>query len=180
MSIKSFDDFASNKPAVPKPTRRVVSKPVQKIQEAAILVENSYRVKTVVDVPKEIVDAYCKKVESETGKSALFMFSHEELAEEMVKYLVKNIKAESIPSSLSVGEESEVEDTTPPAVTDKDPFDDNNDVETEIELEDEPAESSETKPMPMKKGTSAIDFEGDEVELGEKDNIELDTKQPIK
>ena len=158
-----------------------------KVSESAISVGSDYKVKIVLDIPKKVIDAYCKRVKSETGAEATSIFSKDELAEEIVKFLVKNnLNAETIPTAIAVGDSagSSAAGTTaapateaPAASSSDDPFADETE---EIEFDDTSDEEEDGDEVPMKKGSSAMDFEGTEVQggEGEKDSLELDPKQP--
>jgi hypothetical protein len=115
--LKSFDDFKNSitlkheiksesvreHKAVITTQREKLLKPVN---EAAFKLGKDYKVKVTVDVPVSLIQSYIQKVTEETGKNALDNFSENELAEQMVQYIVKqNLHIDSIPSALSVGDQ---------------------------------------------------------------------------
>jgi hypothetical protein len=81
------------------------------INESALKVDDTFKVKTIIDIPVSFLKSYIEKVEKETSKKATDTYTVEELAEQIVKYLVKqNLTVEQVPSSLAVGEKIDVKD----------------------------------------------------------------------
>lgn len=80
-----------------------------KVQEAVIEVEDTYKVRTSIDVPKSFVNAYIKKVKDETGEDISQMFGDFDIAEELVKYVAGKYLDNDIISAraLTGGEEEE-------------------------------------------------------------------------
>lgn len=217
----SFSDYASGKTpvaesvapakaAIPKPAvvapkpvaairKPAVAAPVAKkvIKESAFIVGNDFKVKLVLDIPQSIVNDYVAKVKKDTGKDALANFTVEEVAEEMVRYIIKTkLSIENLPAALSVGEQTqsdtegdigqegediefevdddeteEKEPTKEPVNDEDDPFKDETE---EFELDDE---DDDTEPVKSGDANDKMSFQATEVENVEKDSIELDADQ---
>lgn len=210
----SFSDYASGKTpvaesaapakvAAPKPAvvapKPVVALPIAKkvIKESAFIVGDDFKVKLVLDIPQSLVNDYVAKVKKDTGKDALANFTAEEVAEELVRYIIKTkLSIENLPAALSVGEQTksgadgdigqegedieyEVEDdetdehepTKEPVNDEDDPFKDETE---EFELDDE---DDDTEPVKSGDANDKMSFQATEVENVEKDNIELDAEQ---
>lgn len=80
-----------------------------KVHEAVIEVEDTYKVRTSVDVPKSFVNAYIKKVKDETGEDISQLFGDFDIAEELVKHVTDKYLDNDIISAraLTGGEEEE-------------------------------------------------------------------------
>jgi uncharacterized membrane protein len=165
-----------------KPAAKVVTKPVR---ESALLVDTDYKVKVSLDVPVALIKSYIDKVKSETGKDPLQGNTEPELAEEIVRYLVKkNLVIDQIPSSLSVGQgeadatmsadaPTEEQNDAPVATEPAAPAAEGEDVYAGAEEIDMPDEEEETEAGDHK----GIDFETQEAQPGEGKNIQLDPNQ---
>ena len=66
MAIISFEEFSkiANKKQPQQPLKNV-----KRVDETAFVVGDTYKVKIVADVPKNLVDEYIQKVKDETGKN---------------------------------------------------------------------------------------------------------------
>ena len=75
------------------------------IKESVLQINDIYKVKAMVDVPKSLLNAYSKKVK-EAGKKELDgFFSMDAIAEELVKYVLTNIlDVDKIPAGALYGE----------------------------------------------------------------------------
>lgn len=119
MSIQRFSEFKLNK-----------------TNESAFVVGNNIKVKLTFDIPQKLIKEYIEKTKSETGLTPLDYFNENEIAEEIVKYLVsQNLSLDNIPTDITVGTQKETN------ITDEDDdlqdfdveFDIDNSGETEIE-----------------------------------------------
>ena len=74
------------------------------INETVYQVDNLYRVQIIVDVEASILSKYSKKVKQNTGKELQDMLGNAQLAEELVKYIIKeNLDADKIPANAIIG-----------------------------------------------------------------------------
>jgi hypothetical protein len=77
------------------------------INESVIALDDMYKVRTSIEVPASLVNAYIKKVKDESGKNIRQMYSDMDLAEEIANYIASNFMAiENIPVSIVMGTES--------------------------------------------------------------------------
>lgn len=85
----------------------------QKVEESVFQVEDTYKVRTTIDVPKSFVNAYLKKVKEETGEDLSKTFGDFDIAEEIVKHVTTKYLDNDIVSSRALigGEEEEKEET---------------------------------------------------------------------
>jgi hypothetical protein len=89
------------------------------IKESILQVNDIYKVKTMIDVPQSLINAYTKKVKEQTGKNARQLWSDVDIAEEIVKFINnKFMNIESIPSSMLVGDVSEPSGTNDSGASD--------------------------------------------------------------
>ena len=74
------------------------------VNETVYQVENTYRVNVIVDVEAKILSSYSKKVKQNTGKEIQDLMGNAMLAEELVKYIIKeNLDADKIPANAIIG-----------------------------------------------------------------------------
>lgn len=74
------------------------------IKEAVLQVNDIYKVKTMVDIPQSLINAYVKKVKDSTGKNLRQFFGDVDIAEEIIKYInLNNLDIEKIPASALMG-----------------------------------------------------------------------------
>jgi len=59
------------------------------IKEAVLQVDDIYKVKSTIDIPQSLINAYVKKVKDNTGKNLRQFFGDMDIAEEIVKYLAQ-------------------------------------------------------------------------------------------
>ena len=73
----------------------------EKVVEGAQLFDNDWKVRTRVEIPTSLINAYVKKVQSETGEDPRKKWSEQELAEEITKYVsTAFLSVENLPSSI--------------------------------------------------------------------------------
>jgi 23S rRNA pseudoU1915 N3-methylase RlmH len=90
--IKKFEGF------------RTVKAEVNPINETVYQVEDLFRVNIIVDVPMKVLSAYSKKVEQNTQKKLVDLMGNAMLAEELVKYVIKEgLDADKIPATAIIG-----------------------------------------------------------------------------
>jgi hypothetical protein len=74
------------------------------IKESVIEVDDLYKVRTTVDIPQSLINAYVKKVKEVSGKNLRQYFGDVDIAEEIVKYLtVAGLDVEKIPGNAILG-----------------------------------------------------------------------------
>jgi len=73
----------------------------QKVTEGAQLFDDSWKVRTRVEIPTSLINAYVKKVQAETGEDPRKKWSEQELAEEITRYVsTAFLTVENLPSSI--------------------------------------------------------------------------------
>ena len=74
------------------------------IKESVLQVNDIYKVKTMVDIPQSLINAYVKKVKDTTGKNLRQFFGDVDIAEEIVKYInMNNLDVDKIPGGALMG-----------------------------------------------------------------------------
>ena len=74
------------------------------IKESVLQVNDIYKVKTMIDIPQSLINAYVKKVKDTTGKNLRQFFGDVDIAEEIVKYInMNNLDVEKIPGGALMG-----------------------------------------------------------------------------
>jgi hypothetical protein len=90
--IKKFNSFSKSK-------RRT-----EIIKESVLQVDDVYKVKSTIDIPQSLINAYVKKVKDNTGKNLRQFFGDMDIAEEIVKYLAQSgLDADKISPNALVG-----------------------------------------------------------------------------
>jgi len=81
------------------------------IKESVLQVNDIYKVRTFIDIPQSLVNAYVKKVKDTTGKNLRQFFGDVDVAEEIVKYINTNfLNVDQIPAGALMGDaQSQVE-----------------------------------------------------------------------
>ena len=75
------------------------------IKESVLQVNDIYKVRTLIDIPQSLVNAYVKKVKDTTGKNLRQFFGDVDLAEEIVKYVTLNfINVDQVPAGALTGD----------------------------------------------------------------------------
>ena len=75
--------------------------PEVSVNEAAQLFDDSWKVRTRVEIPTSLINAYVKKVQSEIGEDPRRKWSEQELAEEITRYVTTAFMTiENLPSSI--------------------------------------------------------------------------------
>ena len=71
------------------------------LNEGAQLFDATWKVRTRVEIPTSLINAYIKKVQQETGENTREKWSDQELAEEITKYVtVSYLTIENLPVSI--------------------------------------------------------------------------------
>lgn len=80
------------------------SKSEENINESVFQVENTYKVNLIIEVEQKFLSAYSKKVKQNTNKDTSDFMSTPQLAEEVVKWVVKEgMDVEKIPANAIIG-----------------------------------------------------------------------------
>jgi hypothetical protein len=76
------------------------------IQESVMQVNDIYKVKAVVDIPKSLINQVIKKVKDESGKDLRNFYGDQDIAEEIIKYVNQTfVNSDAIPTAALVGGE---------------------------------------------------------------------------
>jgi len=74
------------------------------IRESVLQVNDIYKVKTMIDIPQSLINAYVKKVKDTTGKNLRTFFGDVDIAEEIVKFInMDNLDVDKIPGGALMG-----------------------------------------------------------------------------
>ena len=80
------------------------------IKESVLQVNDIYKVKTMIDIPQSLINAYVKKVKETTGKNLRQFFGDVDIAEEIVKYInMNNLDVEKIPGGAIMGGQAQAQ-----------------------------------------------------------------------
>ena len=80
------------------------------IRESVLQVNDIYKVKTMIDIPQSLINAYIKKVKDTTGKNLRQFFGDVDLAEEIVKYItLNNLDVDKIPGGALMGGQTQAQ-----------------------------------------------------------------------
>lgn len=83
------------------------------IRESVLQVNDIYKVKTMIDIPQSLINAYVKKVKETTGKDLRKFFGDIDIAEEIVKWVALNfIDVEKIPGGAIMGGQTQAQAQT--------------------------------------------------------------------
>jgi len=75
------------------------------IKESVLQVNDIYKVRTFIDIPQSLINAYVKKVKDNTGKNLRQFFGDVDVAEEVVKYINTNfLNVDQIPAGALMGD----------------------------------------------------------------------------
>ena len=74
------------------------------IKESVLQVNDIYKVRTMVDIPQSLINAYVKKVKDNSGKNLRQFFGDVDIAEEIVKFVnLANLDVDKLPSNALMG-----------------------------------------------------------------------------
>jgi len=91
--IRKFESYRNNK-------RRD-----EIIKESVLQVNDIYKVRTLIDIPQSLINAYVKKVKDNTGKNLRQFFGDVDIAEEIVKYVTLNFtNVDQVPAGALTGD----------------------------------------------------------------------------
>lgn len=80
------------------------------IKESVLQVNDLYKVKTMIDIPQSLINAYVKKVKDTTGKNLRQFFGDVDVAEEIVKWVTLNfLDVDKIPGGAIMGGQTQAQ-----------------------------------------------------------------------
>ena len=80
------------------------------IKESVLQVNDIYKVKTMIDMPQSLINAYVKKVKDTTGKNLRQYFGDVDIAEEIVKWVTLNfVDVDKIPGGAILGGQTQAQ-----------------------------------------------------------------------
>jgi len=75
------------------------------IKESVLQVNDIYKVRSLVDIPQSLINAYVKKVKDTTGKNLRQFFGDVDIAEEILKWVtLNNVDVDKIPAGALTGD----------------------------------------------------------------------------
>lgn len=119
------------------------------VNEGAQLFDNTWKVRSRVEIPVTLINAYKKKVQQETGEDLMKKWSEQELAEEITKYVVTSfLNIENLPVSLVTGAVAEPQAQVSqemPTQTQVQPGSEPVQGEEQVEIQIEPSQGSQVQ-----------------------------------
>jgi len=80
------------------------------IKESVFQVNDLYKVKTMIDLPQSLINAYVKKVKDTTGKNLRQFFGDVDIAEEIIKYVTTTfLDVDKIPGGAIMGGQTQAQ-----------------------------------------------------------------------
>ena len=139
------------------------------IKESVLQVNDIYKVKTMVDIPQSLINAYVKKVKDTTGKNLRQFFGDVDIAEEIVKYInMNNLDVDKIPGgALMGGGQSQTQTQVQPQVqTEAEPqaqpqaqTQEAPQVQPQVQPQAQPQVQTEAEPQAQPEGQAQGEFE---------------------
>lgn len=103
--LRKFDSYRKNK------------KLADAIKENVDVINDTYRVNTLVDIPQSLINAYIKKVKDGLDKNVRQSFSDKQIAEEITKFVLKRgLEIDQIPASALFGGEPQGQPQAQPQI----------------------------------------------------------------
>jgi len=94
-NITDYNEFKSKRTVDITENEAVVN------EGAQLFDDNTWKVRTRVEIPTSLINAYVKKVQAEVGEDPRKKWSEQELAEEITKYVTTAfMTVENLPSSI--------------------------------------------------------------------------------
>jgi len=157
---------------------RTKSKREEIIKESVFQVNDIYKVKTMIDIPQSLINAYVKKVKDTTGKNLRQFFGDVDIAEEIVKYInMNNLYVEKIPGGALMGGQAQAQSTQaqPQAQTEAQPQAQSQaqpQVEAQPQAEVQPQVQTEAQPQAQAQGEEFEEPQAQTQEEAEEENQE--------
>jgi len=80
------------------------------IKESVFQVNDLHKVKTMIDLPQSLINAYVKKVKDTTGKNLRQFFGDVDIAEEIIKYVTTTfLDIDKIPGGAIMGGQTQAQ-----------------------------------------------------------------------
>jgi hypothetical protein len=112
-NLTDYNDF-KNKKHLTESVQEVVTEEVtvsvedNEVYEGAQLFDATWKVRTRVEIPTSLLNAYIKKVKDESGEDVRKKWSEQELAEEITKYVTTSyLTIENLPTTIVSNASSE-------------------------------------------------------------------------
>ena len=118
---------------------------VEAVKESVMNVGDIYKVRSTVDIPQSLINAYVKKVKDTTGKNMRQFYGDVEIAEELVKYITTSgLDIDKIAGNALMGGQAQPQGQgqTQPQVQ----------VETQVEPQAQPQGQAQTQPQAQLQG----------------------------
>lgn len=100
-NLTDYSDFRNKKHPADQVVENVTETTPETINEGAQLFDNTWKVRTRVEIPTSLINAYVKKVQQDTGEDPRKKWSEQELAEEITKYVTTSyLTIENLPVTI--------------------------------------------------------------------------------
>ena len=145
------------------------------IKESVFQVNDLYKVKTMIDLPQSLINAYVKKVKDTTGKNLRQFFGDVDIAEEIIKYVTTTfLDIDKIPGGAIMGGQTQAQTQGQGQVQ----------VQTEPQAQTQPQAQVQTEAQPQAQAPAEGEFEEpaqgqaqEEEETKEEEPKEEETKE---
>ncbi len=131
------------------------------IRESVLQVNDIYKVKAMIDIPKSLINSYVKKVKEIGGQDLRQFFGDYDLAEEIVKYItLNNLDADKIPANALMGGPAQAQ--APQAQTQQAP---QAQTQQAPEAQAAPAPEAQAAPAPEAQAATAPEAQAPQVQV---------------
>jgi hypothetical protein len=118
------------------------------IKESVLQVNDIYKVKTMIDIPQSLINAYVKKVKDTTGKNLRQFFGDVDIAEEIIKYITtNNLNIDNIPGGALMGGQAQAQTQT--QVQTQDDFSDGGQAEVQTQTQGQAQVQTQVQAQPQ-------------------------------
>ena len=144
------------------------------VKESVLQVDDTYKVRVIVDVKKSFVNSYIKKVTDNTQKNLRDFYSDMDIVEELVKHVVEtNMNVDTIPATILVGGaqgQGQVQPQSQPAQVQTEPAQGFEEVQ--------PQGQAQAQPQAQPQGQAQVQGQGqaqeeEEEETGEEEELPM-------
>jgi hypothetical protein len=99
--IRTFESYKSAKAELKIINPEILA---EAIKESVLQIGDVYKVRSMIDIPQSLINAYVKKVKDTTGKNLRQFFGDVEVAEELVKHITTSgLDIDKIPGNALMG-----------------------------------------------------------------------------
>jgi len=99
--IRTFESYKSAKAELKIVNPEILA---EAIKESVLQIGDVYKVRSMIDIPQSLINAYVKKVKDTTGKNLRQFFGDVEVAEELVKHITTSgLDIDKIPGNALMG-----------------------------------------------------------------------------